>query len=314
MLVGDHNQLPPLVQKQEARQRGLDVSLFKMLSDAHPMATVELCTQYRMNGDIMQLSNTLVYDHKLVAGSQQVARQCLSPPLLRNVASRLTAQRKWLLSVLDPARRVVVLDTDQVGASLEQAGNGSGLYNPTECAVLAELIDTFGAAGCSMSQLGIISPYQSQLKAIRKRLGPRPGLEISTVDKYQGSDKDCVLLSLVRSNSGRKVGRLLEDWRRVNVAFTRAKCKLIILGSLSTLQESPAFVRFVQLVRNQNWVLQIPKDAELQHIDGDTREENSLALVSEDGSKIKRGKRSPHVLEKQFPITLNVLQERVREE
>merc|ERR1711974_249308 len=93
--------------------------------------------------------------------------------------------------------------------------------------------------GVPDTEIGVISPYKAQLQLIRQytsRLGGMSKIDIFTVDKYQGKDKEVILFSLVRSNPNQKVGELLEDWRRANVAFTRAKKKLIILGSYSTLQ------------------------------------------------------------------------------
>ncbi|KAI9307426.1 AAA domain-containing protein, partial [Cunninghamella echinulata] len=93
------------------------------------------------------------------------------------------------------------------------------------------------ACGLKEEQLAIISVYRTQLRLISQHFaGERPGIEISTIDKYQGRDKDCILISFVRSNNNGTTGELLRDWRRLNVAFTRAKCKLIVFGSLTTLK------------------------------------------------------------------------------
>ena len=86
-------------------------------------------------------------------------------------------------------------------------------------------------------------------------------LEIKTVDKFQGRDKSCILVSLVRSNKEGDIGNLLQDWRRLNVAFTRAKAKLIIIGSLSTLDKSGNFNDFIKLFREQGWIYDLPSHA-----------------------------------------------------
>jgi hypothetical protein len=88
------------------------------------------------------------------------------------------------------------------------------------------------------SDVGVISPYRSQLKLITRALRHLPEVEVNTVDSYQGRDKKCIVFSLVRSNSSGQIGRLLKDWRRINVAFTRAKMKLIIIGSGDTLRSA----------------------------------------------------------------------------
>ena len=84
--------------------------------------------------------------------------------------------------------------------------------------------------------IGVIAPYRAQLKLLREQMDELgPELEVQTVDKFQGRDKDCIVLSMVRSNKKRSAG-LLADWQRLNVAMTRAKSKLVIVGSLSTLK------------------------------------------------------------------------------
>lgn len=92
------------------------------------------------------------------------------------------------------------------------------------------------------------------------------GLEVSTIDKYQGRDKDAIVVSFVRSNSGGKVGRLMEDVRRLNVALTRAKCKLIMIGSFSTLHTGSSALRTsLNRMKKQGRVLQVRKEAPQQN-------------------------------------------------
>ena len=92
-------------------------------------------------------------------------------------------------------------------------------------------------------------------------LTDHPDVEIHTADRFQGRDKEVVIISLVRSNPEKYVGDLLQDWRRVNVAFTRAKSKLIIFGSRSTIRETNPLDEFVKLVEAKQWVYQIPQEA-----------------------------------------------------
>jgi DNA replication ATP-dependent helicase Dna2 len=84
------------------------------------------------------------------------------------------------------------------------------------------------------------------------------GLEILTMDKYQGRDKEAMLLSMVRSNSGRQAGALLADWRRINVAITRAKSKLVLVGSASTISSVPLLARLLAILQRRNCVLSLP--------------------------------------------------------
>jgi DNA replication ATP-dependent helicase Dna2 len=84
-----------------------------------------------------------------------------------------------------------------------------------------------------------------------------PSLETLTIDKYQGRDKEVILLSLVRNNPGAQAGSLLADWRRVNVAITRAKCKLLVVGSARTVSSVPLLAHFVRLVEERGWMLRL---------------------------------------------------------
>lgn len=86
-------------------------------------------------------------------------------------------------------------------------------------------------------------------------------VEALTIDKYQGRDKGCVVLSLVRCNARRDAGRLLSDWQRLNVALTRARCKLVLLGSAETLSAVPLFAELLRLVRQRGWYHSLPADA-----------------------------------------------------
>jgi len=107
-----------------------------------------------------------------------------------------------------------------------------------------------------------MSVYRSQLKLLSHLLTPdHPDIEIHTADRFQGRDKEVVIISLVRSNPENYVGELLQDWRRINVAFTRAKSKLIIFGSKSTIRETKPLDEFVKLVETKGWIYQIPVDS-----------------------------------------------------
>jgi DNA replication ATP-dependent helicase Dna2 len=107
-----------------------------------------------------------------------------------------------------------------------------------------------------------MSVYRSQLKLLSHHLtSDHPGIEIHTADRFQGRDKEVVIISLVRSNEENYIGELLQDWRRVNVAFTRAKTKLIIFGSKSTIRETKPLDEFVKLVEMKGWVYQFPRGA-----------------------------------------------------
>ncbi|KAK9846251.1 hypothetical protein WJX81_000082 [Elliptochloris bilobata] len=237
-LVGDHYQLPPLVQSDAAARQGLACPLFRRLGEAHPQAITTLRTQYRMAGSIMNLANHLVYNGQLRCASADVARAVLP---LQLSGTQLAAMAPWLQRVLSPEHGVFFLDTCGPGAHERLAGET--LCNPAEADLVIQVMDALQLGGVPMSTIGIMSPYRSQITLLQ-RLAKQRGwsnLEILTVDRFQGRDKAAILLTLVRSNKSGSAGRLLVDWRRINVAMTRAKHKLVFVGSSDTLAEIPLF-------------------------------------------------------------------------
>lgn len=170
----------------------------------------------------------------------------------------------WLLDALIPSRPVVFLDTDGVPAP--ETRSEHLVSNETEALLVYQLAFVLLKGGLQPASLGIISPYRHQLKLIsqvfhRNTNGKQNEIEINTVDKYQGRDKSCIIVSLVRCNENCNVGDLLRDWRRVNVAVTRAKRKLILIGSLSTLKGSLLLQELFDLLERKDWVQRLPLGA-----------------------------------------------------
>lgn len=264
VLVGDHYQLPPLVRSAAANAKGMSVSLFKRLSETHSQAVHQLCSQYRMNETIMSLSNELVYGGQLRCGTPEIANSML---LLPNWSSYHDG---WVKETLAPSSPVVFLDTDTCTAtSAEEVRSGDALQNTAEAAIVGELIGGLVALEVSDHMIGVISPYRSQLRVIKaaldKQLQGNPlvdadRVEVNTVDRYQGRDKDCIILSLVRSNLNQAVGELLNNWRRINVAITRAKTKMIFVGSARTLRGSAVFDRLLAALSREGRVHSMPSD------------------------------------------------------
>lgn len=285
ILVGDHYQLPPLVQNKEAQEGGLDVSLFKLLSDAQPSSVVNLEHQYRMCEEIMLLSNTLVYSGRLKCGTPEVASRSLKIPniagLKQHHANPLTLPssgqslclgrsqgRCWLRDMLEPSAKTLLVNTDTLVPQALETAHGSRIMNTTEAALCTQLVEAFISCGISAREIGVITFYRSQLALLKQNLRRHlPELEMHTADKFQGRDKEVVILSCVRSNSEKHVGDLLRDWRRVNVAFTRARTKLLVVGSKSTLRDGNELLgKYVALVEKQGWIYDLPKDAVESHV------------------------------------------------
>ncbi|KAL5407447.1 hypothetical protein PMIN03_007171 [Paraphaeosphaeria minitans] len=315
ILVGDHYQLPPLVQNKQASEGGLDVSLFKMLCEAHPEAVVSLEHQYRMCADIMLLSNTFIYSGRLKCGTPAVASRQLALPNPSGLSAhhnKLQPLRPvgdsacigsnspgcWLKRSLSPSAPVVFINTDRISTQLETQA-GPRVSNTLEARLVTQLALSLLSLGVSASEIGVIALYRSQLALLRTSLSsahtqtqcsklaaPATGaniaaVELHTADKFQGRDKEVVLVSCVRSNDNGVVGDLLKDRRRVNVALTRARSKLIILGSEKTLSENDLLRDIVALCREKEWVLDITQDM----IDGHTFNEGLTQPTGKTPSK-----------------------------
>ena len=254
VLVGDHCQLPPLCRSERARELGYEVSLFKRLSDAHPSAVVRLGSQYRMNADIQLLSNELVYGHRLRCGNDDVASARLVLPRERSFGVA------WLDRLVSPSTKVAFVDTDAANGSGETRRKG-GVVNVAECRVVTALARALVACGLEPHRIGVISTYRLQLAELQSALSSRDettAVCADTVDKFQGLDRDCIIVSLVRSNDEGSVGRLLRDWRRVNVAITRAKRKLVLVGSVATLRRTKLLNKCLELVTSKGWNHAVP--------------------------------------------------------
>ncbi|XP_037589136.1 DNA replication ATP-dependent helicase/nuclease DNA2 isoform X2 [Cebus imitator] len=258
VLVGDHQQLPPLVLNHEARALGMSESLFKRL-EQNKNAVVQLTVQYRMNSKIMSLSNKLTYEGKLECGSDKVANAVINLPHFKDVKLELEfyadySDNPWLMGVFEPNNPVCFLNTDKVPAP-EQIEKG-GVSNITEAKLIVFLTSIFIKAGCNPSDIGIIAPYRQQLKIISDLLAHSSVgmVEVNTVDKYQGRDKSIVLVSFVRSNKDGTVGELLKDWRRLNVAITRAKHKLILLGCVPSLNCYPPLEKLLDHLNSEKLI------------------------------------------------------------
>lgn len=245
ILVGDHYQLPPLVLHPEAKQEGLDCSLFKILSDAHPSSVIELTHQYRMCSDIMSLSNELIYDGRLKCGSEEVANKMLKIPYLDS----LPVDGTCIKAILNPERKVIFVNEDAI-QTLHEISVGDRIENPGEAKIITTLIKIMLMGGIEQENIGVMSFYKAQLRHFFVSLAKYKNIEILTADRFQGRDKDVIIISLVRSEI---IGDLLKEWRRVNVAMTRAKCKLIIFGSKKLLKGAEQFEGFIEMIESNGW-------------------------------------------------------------
>ncbi|AMD22421.1 HGR082Cp [Eremothecium sinecaudum] len=252
ILVGDHHQLPPLVKNDIAKAQGLQETLFEFLCDLHPTSVVELTFQYRMNSDIMALSNELIYNGKLKCANSTVAGRKLPLSLHDSVTT------SWVREVLDPFRSVVMVDYDNI-PSIKEIAERDNIRNPGEVTLVSELVNGLIASNFPPSDIGIMALYRSQLRLLRNELSHHsPKLEILTADQFQGRDKHCIIISLVRTNLKVNGRTLLSELRRVNVAMSRAKSKLILVCSKRTLDTIHEIRGFIALLQANGWVYSLP--------------------------------------------------------
>lgn len=163
------------------------------------------------------------------------------------------------IATLLTSSSVLFLNTDNTSAS--ESNIGDRIQNETEAEIVRILVEAFRESGLDDKDLGVISVYRQQLRLLQKVIHDHGKIEILTADRAQGRDKQCIIISLVRSNSRSAVGALLKDWRRLNVSFTRAKRKLIIVGSKTTLSCAERLSEFITLMDRNKWILDLPKES-----------------------------------------------------
>jgi hypothetical protein len=273
ILVGDHQQLPPVVPEvadaiplpalSESLAgagfrvgEGLRVSLFERLARRYPTALITLAAQYRMNAPICAIISDLFYDGALHPGTTAVAESRLAPFLAQVGTTPATPGDDWddtpilfLDTSADPAAR----DTVRQWQASESRDN------PREAAIVAEMVVALFRSTpreeweALAAEVGIISAYRKQNNRLRQEIAARePGLaalralRIDTVDRFQGGERQILFVSLVNANDDHTIGTLHADPRRLNVALSRARTKLIVVGDRATFtgpgrpEEEPA--------------------------------------------------------------------------
>jgi ATP-dependent RNA/DNA helicase IGHMBP2 len=222
VLVGDHCQLPPTILSAEAARRGLATTLFERLmsSACGPDISRMLEVQYRMHGRIQAWSSQTFYDGQLQA----------SPAVAEHVLHELDGV------VAHDAIQEPLCFLDTAGCGLDESdGDEDGSRdNPGEARIVSLHVRSLLEAGVRPQDIAVISPYNAQVQRLREMLVEIDGLEIGTVDGLQGREKEAVVISTVRSNDRAETG-FLSDLRRMNVALTRARRHLCIIGDSGTL-------------------------------------------------------------------------------
>ena len=229
ILAGDHRQLPPTILSPVAESGGLGISLFERLVDVHggPVRK-KLREQYRMNSELMELPSRWFYGGELRAHPDVATRT------LTTVLPGATLDAPPLL----------FLDTAGTGWNEVSPTEGESLENPGEARIIEARARALLAAGLPPRALAVITPYRAQALCLSVALDPL-GIEVDTVDAFQGREAEAVLVSCVRSNSELRLG-FLTDLRRMNVALTRGKVHTFVVGDGSTLASHPFYVALIE--------------------------------------------------------------------
>lgn len=217
ILAGDPFQLPPTVLSQEATQKGFNKSILEQ-SFRNAQNVYLLDTQYRMRSSISQFSSEYFYEGAL----------------------------KTPDSLNDRGEHVVYFDTAGTGFEEKAGDDGTSRINEGELEIVEKLIIS---EGIKPEKTAFISPYSGQVALAKDRLDAK--IRINTIDSFQGQESEVVIISLVRSNSDAEIG-FLKDYRRMNVAITRAKECLIVIGDSATIGQDPFYAQFLEFVEAIN--------------------------------------------------------------
>ncbi|MBE9603075.1 IGHMBP2 family helicase [Pedobacter sp. MC2016-24] len=231
VLAGDHCQLSPTIKSNEAAKGGLNKTLLEKCVIQHPEAVVLLEEQYRMHESIMGYSSKVFYEDKLFANA--------------NVAAHLLFEGDLPIEFIDTA-----------GCGFEEKLEGTSATNPEEAAFLyrhlSQLTETLVQHHATdFPTIGIISPYKQQIQLLKDMMPDYSVLtdyvnciSVNTIDSFQGQERDVIYLCMTRSNPEGTIG-FLSDIRRMNVAMTRARKKLVIIGDSATLSRLPFYADLI---------------------------------------------------------------------
>jgi superfamily I DNA and/or RNA helicase len=239
VLAGDHCQLPPTIKSSLAADSGLSSTLMEKIIRLHPEAVVLLEEQYRMHEKIMSYPSLQFYENRLLAHP--------------SVGRQLLFEGDSPLSFIDTA-----------GCGYEEVRNDAGLSNPEEAAFLlrhaAQLITALEShySTGNFPTIGIISPYRLQVQLLQEQAPHSSELRryshkitVNTIDSFQGQERDIIYIGMTRSNPDSRIGFLAEV-RRMNVAMTRARRKLVVIGDSATLAQTPFYAGFIEYAERHN--------------------------------------------------------------
>jgi ATP-dependent RNA/DNA helicase IGHMBP2 len=241
---GDEFQLPPTVKSLEAAKEGLSETLFEKLIRLYPNKVSFLDTQYRMNQYIMNFSNTMFYEGRLKA-AQEVKDRSYSDFCKTDAGIFSTP--------------VLFIDTAGCDYSEKEVESSMSLYNSGEAELLRKIYDRFEKTNIDNSipddrfSVGILSPYKAQVEHLKEVFQAQIyKVDINTIDSFQGREMDILFISLVRSNDSSEVG-FLSDIRRMNVAITRARLLLVVIGDSATISGDRFYADFISYCESEGF-------------------------------------------------------------
>ena len=271
ILVGDEKQLPPLVMSKEAAEQGLNESLFAQLMRGHPEACVSLNVQYRMNRWISHFPSTVFYE-KLLLPDTTVANRRLPVQVTSQEEQRLQrSEQQAVVQSLRPEHPLVFLDVCSVGESKNTSESDreseGARYNVkvsiAEAMAIRDVVHALRRRGIRTNDIGVIAPYRAQVATIRRTLlnGEEASSEtvmVDTVDRFQGGEREVIIFSFATLNEPAKDSlqrEFLTNAHRLNVALTRAKSKLILVGCVSALEHLPVLDRLITYCRSMKTII-----------------------------------------------------------
>lgn len=234
ILAGDHKQLPPTIISDRAG--ALSKTLFEELIMMYPFKSQLLNIQYRMNSLLMKFPNEEFYNKSLKSDSS------VDEININDIVK--SDQNEEALLFIDTS------DVDLEGET--HLKDSKSIINNFEAEISSKIAQDYLTIGVNQEDIGIISPYADQVKIIQD-MTP---VEVKTVDGFQGREKEIIIISTVRSNENGNIG-FLRDLRRLNVAITRAKRKLIIIGNKNTLKVDPTYERLINFCEKNDLLLKI---------------------------------------------------------
>ena len=234
ILAGDHKQLPPTIISDRAG--ALSKTLFEELIRMYPFKSQLLDIQYRMNSLLMKFPNEEFYNNGLKSDSS------VDDINIRDI-----------LDSHQDEEALLFIDTSNILDNRERhLKDSKSIVNEIEAEIAIKIADDYLNDGVDEEDIGIISPYADQVKIIQENTP----IEVKTVDGFQGREKEIIIISTVRSNDNGNIG-FLSDLRRLNVAITRAKRKLIIIGNIDTLITNPTYERLIKFCEEENLLVKV---------------------------------------------------------